>query len=164
MKLIGRLFRSRDTNVRESELVVFISPEIVGYADEPRVRQQMVADTVRCRLDQIPEAEGCPPCCRRLPPDAIVLPGEPAFDDPGSVGGAGELGPTEALPPPQLDDMPPLSASQIPSANGHSRAAGGRGPMVFQAPPQPGLSAAAGTYRPRQQPIVAGRSESTVVR
>ncbi len=124
VKLVGRLFRSRDTNVRESELVVFICPEIIHYADEPRLRQQMVADTIRCRLDQIPEAEGCPPCCRRLPPGMML--GEPQFGEPASAGGIenGDIfaptdstpAPTEALPPPQPDELPPLSAAQIPSA------------------------------------------------
>jgi hypothetical protein len=69
LKLVGRLFRSRDTDVRESELVVFIMPEIIHCADKHSFRQQLVEDTIRCRLDQIPEAEGCPPCCRRLPMD-----------------------------------------------------------------------------------------------
>jgi Bacterial type II and III secretion system protein len=124
VKLVGRLFRSRDTTVHESELVVFICPEIIHYADVPRVRQQMVADTVRCRLDQIPEAEGCPPCCRRLPPG--MMPGEVQFGEPASAAGNLEddtflpndstTPPTETLPPPQPDDLPPLSAAHIPSA------------------------------------------------
>jgi hypothetical protein len=92
----------------------------------------MVADTIRCRLDQIPEAEGCPPCCRRLPPGMMMeepLPGVPASMRPSSPKSAGafENGdmfaptdsmpvPTEALPPPQPDELPPLSAAQIPSA------------------------------------------------
>ncbi|MCC7085325.1 MAG: type II secretion system protein GspD [Pirellulales bacterium] len=71
LKVIGRLFRSRDTDVRESELVVFIMPEIISYADEPTYRQKAAAETIGCRLDQIPEAEGCPPCCRRLPMNPI---------------------------------------------------------------------------------------------
>jgi general secretion pathway protein D len=57
----GNLFRSRVTDVRESELVVFISPEIVTPADPLNRRQQMVCDTLGCRLNMIPEAEGCPP-------------------------------------------------------------------------------------------------------
>jgi general secretion pathway protein D len=69
IKGVGRLFRSRNITVRESELVVFIMPEIIDYADVPNRRQQTVVDTVDCRLSQIPEAEGCPPCCRRLPPE-----------------------------------------------------------------------------------------------
>jgi hypothetical protein len=118
------LFRSRDTNVRESELVVFITPEIISYADEPRIRQQMVDDTIRCRLDQIPEAEGCPPCCRSLPPGAML--DYPHYSQPAETGGydSGDMfaprgfdtAPTESLPPPQPVELPPLSAVQIPSA------------------------------------------------
>jgi general secretion pathway protein D len=61
MRGIGKLFRSRDTNVRESELVLFISPEVVSPADPVDYREQMIIDTIGCRLNQIPVAEGCPP-------------------------------------------------------------------------------------------------------
>jgi general secretion pathway protein D len=65
LRVVGNLFRSRDTDVRESELVVFISPEIITPADPVNHRNQMVIDTLGCRLNMIPEAEGCPPppCC-----------------------------------------------------------------------------------------------------
>jgi general secretion pathway protein D len=118
MKLVGRLFRSRDTDVRESELVVFIMPEIIHCADQPSCRQQMVSDTVRCRLDQIPEAEGCPPCCRRLPPGVMdeLTPSEIPVDEtmPTEV----ERLPAAATVPAlqQSDAMLPLTAGQIHSA------------------------------------------------
>lgn len=64
---VGRLFRARNNEVRESELVVFIMPEIIPYDEQPNCRQKIALDTIDCRLNQIPEAEGCPPCCRRLP-------------------------------------------------------------------------------------------------
>jgi general secretion pathway protein D len=70
---LGRAFRSRDTDVRESELVVFIMPEVIAYDDPPGMREQRVADTMNCRLDQIPLAEGCPPNCRRLPYDETMV-------------------------------------------------------------------------------------------
>ena len=118
MKYVGRLFRSRNTTVRESELVVFIMPEIITYAEDPSRRQQIAEETLRCRLDQVPEAEGCPPCCRRLPPEMTL----DEFDElpPND----GESLPTEddstashPLPPVrQPDDLPPLSAAAIPSA------------------------------------------------
>lgn len=60
IKGIGPLFRSRDTNVRESELIVFIMPEIVGYQDPLDARQYQALDTVSCRLARIPQGEGCP--------------------------------------------------------------------------------------------------------
>lgn len=63
VRFIGHLFRSRSTNIRESELVVFITPKIVGYSDPLDCRNQIVRDTVDCRLDRIPRAEGCPPGC-----------------------------------------------------------------------------------------------------
>ncbi len=81
MKILGRLFRAKDTTVRESELIVFIMPEIVDCPTVSNCRQQVTEDTVRCRLDQIPQAEGCPPCCKRLP-DEIV---DPAPVDPAPI-------------------------------------------------------------------------------
>ena len=141
MKLVGRLFRSRETNVRESELVVFISPEIIGYSDEPRVRQQMVSDTVDCRLNQIPEAEGCPPCCRRLPLEATM--GGPPCGAPSTpaLEVRPELAPEIAPPvddlilplpedaPPSDDELPPLEAGDIPSSEMQFGAVG-RAPHV----------------------------------
>ena len=58
---IGPLFRSRDTNVRESELVVFIMPEIVGYDCALSCRNHRALDTIGCRLAAVPHGEGCPP-------------------------------------------------------------------------------------------------------
>jgi len=63
IRFIGHLFRSRNTNIRESELVVFITPRIVGYSDPLNCREQIVRDTIDCRLDRVPRAEGCPPGC-----------------------------------------------------------------------------------------------------
>ncbi len=59
VRFIGPLFRSRNTTVRESELIVFLMPEIVGYDEAPSHREQLAQDTVNCRLDRIPMAEGC---------------------------------------------------------------------------------------------------------
>jgi general secretion pathway protein D len=61
VKVVGPLFRSRDTNVRESELMVFLQPEIVDYDQVMRSREYMALETINCRLDGIPRAEGCPP-------------------------------------------------------------------------------------------------------
>lgn len=59
VKFIGPLFRSRETNVRESELIVFLMPEIVGFDQDPSHREFMAQETVNCRLDRVPIAEGC---------------------------------------------------------------------------------------------------------
>jgi len=64
MRYLGKLFRYRKTDIRESELVLFISPEIISPADPVDSREQRIIDTVGCRLNQIPAGEGCvsPPC------------------------------------------------------------------------------------------------------
>jgi general secretion pathway protein D len=142
LSLVGRLFRSRDTDVRESELVVFIMPEIISYDEQPTCRQLIAADTIGCRLDQIPEAEGCPPCCRRLPAGMVdcgtAVPGDAAgsFElPPGTTPAGGEYyrpesapssnTPQETLPaPPNLEFRGPMSATQIPSAEFQFGAAG----------------------------------------
>lgn len=59
VRFIGPLFRSRNTTVRESELIVFLMPEIVGYDHPPSQREYLAQQTVNCRLDQVPMAEGC---------------------------------------------------------------------------------------------------------
>ncbi|MCA9237664.1 MAG: hypothetical protein KDA44_19460 [Planctomycetales bacterium] len=59
IKYVGPLFRSRDTNVRESELIVFLTPEVVGYDVVSSPRDFQAQETVTCRLDRIPMAEGC---------------------------------------------------------------------------------------------------------
>jgi hypothetical protein len=156
LKLVGRLFRSRDTEVRESELIVFIMPEIVAYDDEPTCRQQTAGDTIDCRLNQIPEAEGCPPCCRRLPPGAFRDPSydqsfdamAPAAATPTEMPGAEQMpasesvlpapqnrpiefpagGQDEALPVPvNAAPLEPMSATQIPSAEFQFGVAGRKG-------------------------------------
>jgi general secretion pathway protein D len=125
LKLVGRLFRSRDTDVRESELVVFITPEIIHCADKPSFRQQLVDDTIRCRLNQIPEAEGCPPCCRRLPPDAASGYTTPLESEQESLPVENGTEPADALPSPEeAEELEPQSAEQIHSAEFQFGAAG----------------------------------------
>ncbi|NOZ38818.1 MAG: type II secretion system protein GspD [Planctomycetes bacterium] len=59
VKYIGPLFRSRNTTVRESELIVFLMPEIVSYDHSLSQRESLAQQTVNCRLARIPMAEGC---------------------------------------------------------------------------------------------------------
>jgi len=58
IKYIGPLFRSRSTTVRESELLVFLMPEIVSYQQSPSQREYLAGQTVNGRLDRVPMAEG----------------------------------------------------------------------------------------------------------
>lgn len=62
VRFFGHLFRSRSTEINETELVVFVTPQIVGYSDPLGCRDRLTADTVTSRLDYIPAAEGAPPC------------------------------------------------------------------------------------------------------
>jgi general secretion pathway protein D len=111
-KVVGRLFRSRSTTVRESELVVFIMPEIIGVADDLSYRERMIDETIDCRLNQIPEAEGCPPYCRRLPEETI--------DSSETIDELPEQIDSDEQPPDasvhQTGALPPLAADQISSA------------------------------------------------
>lgn len=104
VKFVGPLFRSRDTNVRESELIVFLMPEIVDYNEDLTMREAVALETIRCRLDAIPPAEGCegaggPGCCG----GGVLTPLPPLEQElaPGEV--------LEApLPAPQSGSAPPL--------------------------------------------------------
>lgn len=97
VKYVGPLFRSRDTNVRESELLVFIQPEIVDYDQMMKSREFMAAETINCRLDRIPLAEGCPPangsnCCEPIPFPPIYNEGFQQI--PVNMPGQGHVNPT----------------------------------------------------------------------
>ncbi len=88
-RFFGNLFRARETQITESELVVFLTPEVVGYGGLHGDRERLTADTVRCRLDRIPAAEGCPGCnvecypasqCESCQPQGVTLP-SPTLED-----------------------------------------------------------------------------------
>ena len=66
MKHFGKLFRAHDTEVRESELIVFLRPEIITPCDFGQPRQQRAACVASTLLDEIPYAEPGPmiPCCK----------------------------------------------------------------------------------------------------
>jgi general secretion pathway protein D len=85
VKYLGPLFRSRDTNVRESELVVFIMPEITCYDEPASGRDFQAMETINCRLEAIPYAEGC-----------------------GPMGGAGDCASGELVPLPPIDGVETL--------------------------------------------------------
>ncbi len=94
VRYLGKLFRTRETEIRESELMVFLSPEIVGYCDPVSHREQQVADTIGCRLNAIPEAEGCP-CCGNCGIPGCGECGAPML----APGEGGEISHMRRLPP-----------------------------------------------------------------
>lgn len=66
IKFIGKLFRSHDTEIRESELIVFIKPEVVTPYFGGKPREQVAACMAGETLDAIPHATQTPltPCCK----------------------------------------------------------------------------------------------------
>jgi general secretion pathway protein D len=127
----GHLFRSRSTNIRESELVVFITPRIVGYSDPLNCRDQLVKDTIDCRLDRVPRAEGCPLGCEcpagNCPAGSDAWqPSLASEDHPPSMDGT--PAPAEPLPP----GHPLFEARLHPSESPTSH------PLVRRLPPPPG--------------------------
>ncbi|WP_345327951.1 type II secretion system protein GspD [Novipirellula rosea] len=66
VKYIGRLFRSQSSEVRESELIVFLKPEIISPYAAGTLRENQAACVAKAQLDQIPYASVCPntPDCR----------------------------------------------------------------------------------------------------
>ncbi len=66
IKFIGKLFQSHDTEIRESELIVFLTPEVITPYSPGTLRQQHAACLGREQLDAIPHAETVPatPCCK----------------------------------------------------------------------------------------------------
>ncbi len=117
IRYLGYLFRSRKTDIRESELVVFISPEICGYETCPSPRDQFAAEAIACRLDRIPHAEGCPPGCTA---PGCTAPGSGTECQPGYPADPSLGAPTEPVPPPIAPSprvAEPLPAPQGPTFN-----------------------------------------------
>jgi hypothetical protein len=119
VRVLGPLFRSRETQVKESELVVFLTPEIVGYNDCLDERDYLTADTIRCRLDRIPPGEGCPQCngtggCDCGEPKAACQPVIVGDTPPNSLSPSGFpvlIEPTDT--PPRQEDLPTPAPAAI---------------------------------------------------
>lgn len=55
--IVGRLFRDHGTEIRESELIVFIQPQIVSCGCGNSAREQAACEMCKLALDRIPHAE-----------------------------------------------------------------------------------------------------------
>lgn len=123
VRILGPLFRSRETQVKESELVVFLTPEIVGYNDCLDERDRITADTIRCRLDRIPPAEGCPPCdatggCECGSPEAASAPGVTGHAAPSFLSPTGSpimVEPLDAAP--RQENLPTPAPAAVERLN-----------------------------------------------
>ncbi|MEM9644581.1 MAG: type II and III secretion system protein [Planctomycetota bacterium] len=63
IKYVGRLFQSHDTEVRESELIVFLKPELITPYYGGTLREQRAACVGVQQLDAIPYASRRPQVC-----------------------------------------------------------------------------------------------------
>jgi general secretion pathway protein D len=107
IRYLGALFRARSTTIEESELVVFLTPHISGYSDPLSARDQATADTIGCRLERIPGAEGCPSCDQCGP----CGPTEARVDSQETpVEAAPAVAPIEAAPAAGVEEVLPLGA------------------------------------------------------
>lgn len=139
IRFVGHLFRSRRTEVTESELVVFLTPEIVGFSNPLGTRDRLTADTVNCRLDYIPAAEGCPCCgtqgaccCQGTPVETVVTMPLQQHSDPARADQAFTTGPAlqpaESLPSEVLEVAPtdqppvPVEIQEIPAVGANPTA------------------------------------------
>lgn len=102
---LGALFRGHDTEVRESELVVFIMPEIIPSAHVGSCREGVALQYGECLLDQVPVATGGHPPYRPVPryppvpmggPRAQGTPYQPNTCPPPDVVPGSVIGPTLA--------------------------------------------------------------------
>lgn len=99
-KFIGKLFRTHSTDVRESELIVFIMPEIVGYCGGLE-REMHALDVTQRQLSRVSTAvdgpftpdcgdKHCPHHCERpklhngLEDNGLIGGGDPIFIHPAA--------------------------------------------------------------------------------
>ncbi len=167
---LGALFRGRDTEVRESELVVFIMPEIVAPAHVGALREGVALQHGLCLLDQVPTATGGAipyrpiPCWPPTPvggPRVLGTPYQPnTCPPPGfvpvQVPNTGEGQPSLLrLPPTKSTEPPVLQRLPLPPSF----------PATPQGPPQPTPPTSA---RPRilgvRVPLLGGSSPSDPLR
>ncbi|HYO24188.1 MAG TPA: secretin N-terminal domain-containing protein [Lacipirellulaceae bacterium] len=129
VKYLGPLFRSRDTNVRESELIVFIMPEIVGYNEDLDMREAVARETIDCRLNAIPPAEGCGPM--GYGPEGCVGPEPLPPVEEGPLPGT----PLEGEPLPAVEPQPEAPAPLRPAFEARFRADDGTSVRPQPQPP-----------------------------
>ncbi|QDS91322.1 Type II secretion system protein D precursor [Roseimaritima multifibrata] len=115
MRYVGGLFRSHETEVVESELIVFIKPEIVGPYDNSTPREQAAICVGGLELDRIPRADlrpfipdcGDPNCPYHCPPRRVNGGGSAQM---AMIGGFG----IESLPAGFLPEGDVLDPSMLP--------------------------------------------------
>jgi general secretion pathway protein D len=115
---LGALFRARDTEIRESELVVFIMPEIISSAHVGSCREAAAVDSGRTLLERVPVASTLPPPERPIPycpptPIGGYRPSNVPYPVDEFSGVVIPLPPTTGPPPPLLEETE--EAAKLPS-------------------------------------------------
>jgi len=107
--LVGHLFRYRKDEVRESELIVFLTPTIVPYDAFGTMRENAALDAIKCELDKVRQ-EGCYRCNE---------PSDPTIYTNPELGGVPVTIPPEAgtaLPDsPRSEDDSTKPAEEVPA-------------------------------------------------
>lgn len=131
IKGLGKLFKSYDYSFRESELVVFLMPELVTPAYRGREREQVVEKAAEGWLDETPVAPtilgqgtvGCPNCgkvgckgCGKHWQPWQPDPREPTAQSENLPPGAVVVDDRPAIPPPSSTRRLPQVQSERPAA------------------------------------------------
>lgn len=130
LKYLGKLFRSHDTDIRESELIVFLKPELVTPYSVGSAREQRAACVASQLLDRIPHASCSPQApychdakCPNHHPRPRINGGSPSLEMLGGFGlneqvisetviqGDPTRQPTPA--PAARPELPPQPATQV---------------------------------------------------
>jgi general secretion pathway protein D len=124
IKYVGALFRSKNTTVRESELVVFIRPEIVSCFACLRPREGAANQWIEHSLDTIPPAPTpsipiAPSCVEEIEPPAIIPEAAPQLPPQAAVECLPALErpaprPAQSIPPPTRLPRPNEAAPRAP--------------------------------------------------
>lgn len=171
MKYFGKLFSNHDTEIRESELVVFIQAEIVEVGFQGDLREQMAKTTVDQMVGQMPLPSPAPvvDCCndancpihfpRTRGGSEYVAPVDPHIHPPAHEGEipAPQYEPVPATP--EAAHGPPLPGPELTPHEARGRqpqqpAAVPRMPADPHMPP-PVIFEETASLQPRRQPVMS---------
>lgn len=136
---LGLLFRGHDIQARESELVVFLRPEIVSFSSSGLQREMQAAEVGRVMLDQIPTASIGPAHCVPLPPvgtGEVIIHSE-TIDRPVTDGAlpipaeVPEVGPSQSVRPPAPPTVEEVNGRQTPPQPGPSLRGSGPNSVII---------------------------------
>ncbi len=111
IKFIGHLFRQRSDEIRESELLVFLTPTIIDPDTFGTARERMGYEAGKCELEQVRQE----PCERCFPPEDPTLYRNRDFRAEQVPSAAGQNGPGQPQPVRPSDPQSPSDAGPSPT-------------------------------------------------